>query len=94
MLALFSVEFGIEAGSPLFHPKGCRKCMNSGFKGRRGIYEAVVIDDDLRGLIKRKADAQDYKTVLKAQGIPTLRQVGMRQARKGRTSISEVLRVT
>jgi general secretion pathway protein E/type IV pilus assembly protein PilB len=87
-------DFGIEAGSPLFRPKGCRKCMNSGFKGRRGIYEAVVIDDDLSGLIKRKADAQDYKTVLKAQGIPTLRQVGMRQARKGRTSISEVLRVT
>ena len=87
-------DFGIEAGSPLFRPKGCRKCMNSGFTGRRGIYEAVVIDDDLRALIKRKADAQEYKVVLKAQGIPTLRQVGMRQARKGRTSISEVLRVT
>ncbi len=89
-----SEDFGIEPGTPLYRPIGCRKCMNSGFKGRRGIYEAVIIDDDLSGLIKRKADAQDYKTVLKAQGIPTLRQVGMRQARKGRSSISEVLRVT
>jgi general secretion pathway protein E len=87
-------DFGIESGTPLFRPKGCRTCMMSGFTGRRGIYEAVIIDDDLRGLIKRKADPQDYKAVLKAQGIPTLRQVGMRQVRKGRTSASEVLRVT
>lgn len=87
-------DFGIPPGSTLFRPKGCRSCLNSGFQGRRGIYEAVVIDDDLRSLIKRKANPQDYKLLLQAQGIPTLRQVGMRQARKGRTTPSEVLRVT
>jgi len=87
-------DFGIPAGSELFRPTGCGKCMGSGFKGRRGIYEAVVIDDELRSLIKRKADPQDYKALLKEQGVPTLRQVGMRQARKGRTTASEVLRVT
>jgi len=87
-------DFGIPDGTQMFRPKGCRSCFTSGFKGRRGIYEAVVIDDELRSLIKRKADPQDYKSVLKEQGIPTLRQVGMRQARKGRTTASEVLRVT
>jgi len=91
-----AVEFdnAFPVGTELKRSGGCDKCMRTGFKGRRGIFEVVDIGDQLRMLIKGKADAAQYKKVLKERGIPTLRHVGLRQARKGRTTVSEVLRVT
>jgi general secretion pathway protein E/type IV pilus assembly protein PilB len=88
------VGFALPEKSALVRPKGCDACMFTGFKGRRGIYEVVEVDDVLRGLIKQKAEAVAYKAVLRDKGIPTLRRVGMRQAIKGRTTAPEVIRVT
>jgi len=88
------VGFDLPPNSTLVRAVGCDACHRTGFKGRRGIFEVVDINDPLTRLIKRKADAHEYKEVLRQMQVPTLRRVGMRQALKGRTTASEVLRVT
>ncbi len=88
------VGFPLPEGSTMQRAVGCDACMYTGFKGRRGIFETVEITEPIQTLIKRKAEAREYKALLREMGVPTLRRVGMRQALKGRTTASEVLRVT
>jgi general secretion pathway protein E len=88
------IGFALPEGSTLQRAVGCDKCMYTGFRGRRGVFEVVEVTDAVQALIKRKAPAKDYKALLREMGVPTLRRVGMRQAIKGRTTASEVLRVT
>ncbi len=88
------IGFALPEGSTLQRAVGCDKCMYTGFRGRRGVFEVVEVTDAVQALIKRKAPAKDYKALLREMGVPTLRRVGMRQALKGRTTASEVLRVT
>jgi general secretion pathway protein E/type IV pilus assembly protein PilB len=88
------VGFALPESATLVRAVGCDKCMVTGFKGRRGIFEVVEVEDRLQGMIKRRAGADEYKKVLRDMSVPTLRRVGMRQALKGRTTASEILRVT
>ena len=88
------VGFPLPEGSMLQRAVGCEHCMYTGFKGRRGIFEVVEVTDPIQSLIKKNAESKEYKAVLREMGVPTLRRVGMRQALKGRTTASEVLRVT
>ena len=88
------VGFTIALGTPFVRATGCDQCHHTGFRGRRGIYELVQVEDRLQRLIKRKAGVEEYKSLLRDMSVPTLRRVGMRQAMKGRTTAAEVLRVT
>ncbi len=88
------VGFALPENASMVRAVGCDACMYTGFKGRRGIFEIVEIEERLQALIKRKAGADEYKKLLRDMTVPTLRRVGMRQALKGRTTASEVLRVT
>ncbi len=73
---------------------GCDKCTNTGFSGRRGIYELLLIDDAVGPLILRKSDAQSIKRVAWEQGMDTLRDDGARKVLAGMTSVEEVLAAT
>jgi general secretion pathway protein E len=80
---------------PLFYKaKGCSQCTNTGFTGRRGIYELLLIDDAVGPLILRKADSQAIKRVAQDQGMDTLRDDGARKVLAGMTTVEEVLAAT
>jgi general secretion pathway protein E len=77
-----------------FRPKGCDKCANTGFMGRRGIYELLMMDDLVGPLVLKGADAQSIKRQAIEQGMDSLRDDGARKVLAGLTSVEEVLIAT
>jgi len=73
---------------------GCDACLGTGYLGRTGVYELVIITDDIRAHILRNADSNTIKKVAKAEGMVNLREDGARKVLTGTTTIEEVLRVT
>ena len=73
---------------------GCSKCFDTGYRGRTGIYELLVVNEELREMIYRKDSAGVIKKKAIEAGMQTLRMDGARKAIDGMTTISEVLRVT
>jgi general secretion pathway protein E len=89
----------LELFDPMQRPnfckaRGCSECTNTGFIGRRGIYELLLIDDAVGPLILRKADSQAIKRLAWEQGMDTLRDDGARKVLAGLTSVEEVLAAT
>ena len=74
--------------------EGCRQCHNTGFRGRVGIYEVMVIDAELKRLINRSASESDIRVYLAETGWQTLRQKALRVVEDGESTLEEVLRVT
>ena len=81
-------------GTKVIKPKGCDKCLRTGYKGRTGIFEVVMVDDDMRELIKGKASPRQYRELLKKRGVATLRRIGLMKVKEGLTTVDEVMRVT
>jgi len=80
---------------PTFYKaKGCDRCTNTGFMGRRGIYELLLIDDAVGNLILKNADAQALKRTAMESGMDSLRDDGARKVLTGLTSVEEVLAAT
>ena len=77
-----------------YRGKGCRRCHNSGYKGRMGIYEVLNIDKDIMELINKRATAQDIKIYAQSHGMTPLFEDGLVKAKQGVTTIEEVLRVS
>ncbi|HET8759614.1 MAG TPA: type II secretion system ATPase GspE [Nitrospiria bacterium] len=77
-----------------FRAVGCAECLSTGYRGRTGIYEILVLDDDLRALILSKADANAIKARAMEHGMRTLREDGAQKVLSGVTTTEEVLRVT
>jgi len=77
-----------------FHGKGCKECNHTGFRGRAGIYELLIVDDTVRQLILRKATSQIIRESARKKGMTTLREDGWKKVAKGITTVEEVLRVT
>jgi len=73
--------------------KGCAKCDYTGYRGRLGIYEVLEIDDNIRSLIVGHADAAQIKQAAIKAGMKTMLEDGFAKARKGITTIEEVLRI-
>ncbi len=78
----------------LFKGKGCAQCYHSGYKGRHGIYELMVMSGAIKQQLLRSADAVELHQVAVAGGMSTLREEGSFLAIEGKTSACEVLRVT
>ncbi|MBC8285300.1 MAG: type II secretion system ATPase GspE [Nitrospinae bacterium] len=78
----------------VYHGKGCTACSQTGFKGRCGIYELLVIDDNIRELILKKTTAQVICDQARQTGMTTLREDGWDKVIKGITTVEEILRVT
>jgi general secretion pathway protein E len=87
---------GIETdpGVTLFRGKGCEDCRGTGYRGRSGIYELFVIDEDARSLILRRATTRDIRQHAIQRGMATLRMDGWKRACEGVTTVEELLRVT
>lgn len=73
---------------------GCRRCGQSGFKGRLGIYEILEIDDELIRKINAGITADQIREYARAHGMLTMFEDGLIKAKMGITTISEILRVT
>jgi len=78
----------------IFEGKGCEKCKFTGYRGRTGIYEFLVMNDEIRQLVLERTPANIIKEKAISLGMRTLRQDGWEKVRKGLTTASEVVRVT
>ena len=77
-----------------FCGKGCDACNNTGYKGRKGIYELLRLTDPIRELINERAPTVTLKQKAVELGMVTLRQDGLRSVFAGDTTVEEVLRYT
>jgi len=93
-------ELGLTAedyarqGGQCYRAQGCKTCHGTGYRGRTGIYELLVMDDSIRALIMQQANASMIKTAALQRGMRTLLQDGAWKVLQGRTTAEEVLRVT
>jgi len=78
----------------LYRGAGCPACAQTGYKGRSGIYELLLVDDDIRRLISSKVDSIQIKQQAIAKGMHTLREEGAAKVLQGVTTTEEVLRIT
>ena len=81
-------------GEGRWHPVGCAACGQTGYKGRTGVYELMVVDDALRALIHGRAAESELLAAAKTGGFVPMRDDGARLVAEGVTSFEEVLRVT
>jgi len=87
-------SIGLPPGTIAYRGKGCDHCMNSGYYGRTGIYELMIVDDTIRAQIMAREGASVMKKGCVERGMKTLRMDGAEKVRKGLTTIEEVRRVT
>ena len=78
----------------LYRATGCEQCDGTGYAGRTALLEILIMDDSLRRLVLKRADAREIETAAIKGGMKTLFDDGLRKAAEGVTSIEEVLRVT
>lgn len=78
----------------VYKATGCEECSYTGYRGRTGIYELLLITDKIRSLILRKEDSNTIKKAAIEEGMITLRDDGARKALLGITTLEEVIRVT
>lgn len=92
------VDAGIPSravdGKPIYRRKGCNACMNTGYRGRTGIFEIMIMDEGVKKLILKTSDANQINDEAVRNGMATLVQDGARKVLEGITTIEEVLRVT
>jgi type IV pilus assembly protein PilB len=78
---------------PLYRGKGCESCHKTGYKGRIGVFELMVMNDRLRGLVVQGAPVDDLRQAAQHEGMRTLRQDGIQKVLEGITTFEELLRV-
>jgi len=78
----------------LYRAVGCVACNSTGYHGRIGIFEVMIIDDEIRGMISTNIDSKTIKKAAMNKGMGTLRQDGARKALQGISSVAEVMRAT
>src|SRR5437762_3849783 len=87
-------RLGIEQGETVFYRgSGCDRCKGRGYLGRLAIIEALTVSEAIRRLIMKRASAAVIKNQAVAEGMKTLRMVGVDKALEGKTTLEEVLRV-
>ncbi len=94
MLSDLGIRFPEGKTPKFFRGRGCPQCKGTGLKGRVGIYELLLIDDDIRAMILEKKDASSILEVANKKGFRPLRHQGIRTALAGHTTIEEVLQAT
>ena len=84
----------MPANTELYKGRGCLQCKKSGYKGRTGIFEILIVTDEIKHMIDRKAPADQILAEGRRLGMKTLRDDGLRKLQQGLTTAEEVLRVT
>ena len=87
-------DFKIEKGQKLYRGAGCRDCRNSGYRGRLGIFEMLMITNQLRGMIVERRSATDLQVVARKDGLKLMREDGWSKVLAGMTTVEEIVRVT
>ena len=88
------VRLGIPAETKVYKSVGCRECRNTGFHGRRAIFEWMDSDNEIRRLVLRNASSDQIRDAARQAGMKTLAEDGWRLVRLGVTTVDEVLSVT
>ncbi|MFO0809192.1 MAG: ATPase, T2SS/T4P/T4SS family [Gemmataceae bacterium] len=81
-------------GMKFYYGAGCDKCNNLGFKGRTGLYEMLVMNDDLRDMISQGASTDQLRSYMRKTSVEGLRDAGLKALHNGITTIDEVVRET
>ncbi|REK08458.1 MAG: pilus assembly protein PilB [Planctomycetota bacterium] len=82
------------AGKAYYRGRGCDACNNTGYKGRVGLFELMIMNDNLRDMIMRDASTEELRDAARGFGMVTLRDAGMSAAGEGLTTLEEVVRET
>jgi general secretion pathway protein E len=85
---------GIADSTAIYRGHGCETCAFTGYYGRAGIFELLVVDDDIRKLILKNSDSNEIRQAARRSGMRILLEDGAEKIKAGVTTISEVLRVT
>jgi len=85
---------GVNDGPKFYVGTGCDKCFQTGYRGRTGVYELMLINEEIKDMIYRRESSGMIKRAALNAGLQTLRMDGARKACAGITTIAEVLRVT
>jgi len=93
--SLFSKEqWSSVLGETVYTGSGCESCLHTGYLGRTGLFELLVIDEHIKELITARCSSHRIKQTAASKGMSTLRQDGLAKVFSGRTSLEEVCRVT
>ncbi len=82
------------AGRPVYHGRGCGRCNNTGYRGRKGIFEVMIMNHELRELAFKRAPTNQIQRAARAAGMRTLLQDGQRKILTGMTTADEIIRST
>jgi type IV pilus assembly protein PilB len=85
--------FDSPRGMTAYEPGSCVRCAHTGYKGRTGLYEVMVMTDRVRRMILEGESNEDLRRAACAEGMRTLHEAGLSKIRQGVTSVAEVLRV-
>src|SRR5271157_819353 len=92
------MELGLTAeqgaAQKWFYGKGCDKCNNTGYKGRMGIYELALMNDNLREMVVAEVSLDEFRNACRKYGMRTLREAGLQAIGNGLTTIEEIVRET
>ena len=91
---LAELHIPADSVTELYRGEGCHQCGGTGYMGRMGIYELMLVDDEIRKLILKNVDAGSLKSLAKEKGLTTLREDGAQKVLSGLTTVAEVRRVT
>src|SRR5690606_13057010 len=81
-------------GKRFFRGSGCETCNNTGYKGRVGLFELMIMNNELRDMIMRNASTDELRDAAERAGMVTLRQAGLKACFEGVTTAEEVIRET
>jgi general secretion pathway protein E len=87
-------DFNLQPGQKLWRGKGCRKCHDTGYRGRSGLFELMVADDPVRELVMNRRPSGEIVKAATANGLRLLREDGWIKVRAGSTTVEEVMRAT
>jgi type IV pilus assembly protein PilB len=93
-LRALRIEPGQLSDAQVMKPVGCDQCRNTGYKGRMGIFEIFIIDDEVRHMINKRSPTLHLRQRARELGMRTLREDGVRKVLAGLTSAEEVISIT
>jgi type II secretion system protein E len=88
------IESGQLQDAQVMHGKGCEQCRGTGYKGRMGIFEIFVLDDEVRHMINKRSSTLNLRQRARELGMRTLREDGIRKVLTGLTTADEVISIT
>lgn len=91
---IVQLDISLDKAKTLKKGRGCAMCKNTGYLGRTGVHEILVVDDELRSLIIAESSYLEMIKEIRKKGFPSLRDDGIKKVLKGITTPEEVLRVT